>query len=296
MNEENEIKIKNLEIDFCKEFRLELGISLVNLVTIASEVATVEESLLLQKLQELRLKNLDLHNELPQIKGVDNMHLGKYEYRVLWRNSTVKRTVISAVERIQVEQIINDVEDVFYKEFKNRELQIGITMDFEKRKRELNIGFDYSEKNIEIIKNLNERIFNYYHIVYEELLRLYENLISLKGISTDTVCIEAEVWCLYDKLPDLSEENTETIMEKSWSHNLLFSRKRPIIDFNEMMLEDGKSWNEYPFNRSEFKNMNIHYPLHVLCNHGLLSLQDLVQLKTNKLTHQFKIVMENGLI
>lgn len=220
------------------------------------------------------------------------MNLGKYEYRVLWRNSTVKRTVISAVERIQVEQIINDVEDVFYKEFKNRELQIGITMDFEKRKRELNIGFDYSEKNIEIIKNLNERIFNYYHIVYEEMLRLYENLISLKGISTDTVCIEAEVWCLYDKLPDLSEENTETIMEKSWSHNLLFSRKRPIIDFNEMMLEDGKSWNEYPFNRSEFKNMNIHYPLHVLCNHGLLSLQDLVQLKTNKLTHQFKIVME----
>lgn len=165
-------------------------------------------------------------------------------------------------------------------------------MDFEERKGVLNIGFDYSEKNIEIIKNLNERIFNYYHIVYEEMLRLYENLISLKGISTDTVCIEAEVWCLYDKLPDLSEENTETIMEKSWSHNLLFSSKRPIIDFNEMMLEDGKSWNEYPFNKSEFKNMNIHYPLHVLCNHGLLSLQDLVQLKTNKLTHQFKIVME----
>ena len=292
MNEKNLMNIKNPEIDFCKEFRLELGISLVNLVTIASEVATVEEALLLQKLQELRLKNLDLHNELPQIKVVDNMNLGKYEYRVLWRNSTVKRTVISAVERIQVEQIINDVEDVFYKEFKNRELQIGITMDFEKRKRELNIGFDYSEKNIEIIKNLNERIFNYYHIVYEEMLRLYENLISLKGISTDTVCIEAEVWCLYDKLPDLSEENTETIMEKSWSHNLLFSSKRPIIDFNEMMLEDGKSWNEYPFDRSEFKNMNIHYPLHVLCNHGLLSLQDLVQLKTNKLTHQFKIVME----
>lgn len=45
------------------------------------------------------------------------MNLGKYEYRVLWRNSTVQRTVISAVERIQVEQIINDVEDVFYKEF-----------------------------------------------------------------------------------------------------------------------------------------------------------------------------------
>lgn len=160
------MNIKNREIDFCKEFRLELGISLVNLVIIASEVATVEEALLLQKLQELRLKNLDLHNGLPQIKVVDNMNLGKYEYRVLWRNSTVKRTVISAVERIQVEQIINDVEDVFYKEFKNRELQIGITMDFEKRKRELNIGFDYSEKNIEIIKNLNERIFNYYHIVY----------------------------------------------------------------------------------------------------------------------------------
>ena len=117
-------------------------------------------------------------------------------------------------------------------------------MDFEERKGVLNIGFDYSEKNIEIIKNLNERVFNYYHIVYEEMLRLYENLISLKGISTDTVCIEAEVWCLYDKLPDLSEENTETIMEKSWSHNLLFSSKRPIIDFNEMMLEDGKSWNE----------------------------------------------------
>lgn len=106
-------------------------------------------------------------------------------------------------------------------------------MDFEERKGVLNIGFDYSEKNIEIIKNLNERIFNYYHIVYEEMLRLYENLISLKGISTDTFCIEAGVWCLYDKLSDLSEENTETI-----------------------------------------------------------SLQDLVQLKTNKLTHQFKIVME----
>lgn len=41
------MNIKNPEIDFCKEFRLELGISLVNLVTIASEVATVEEALLL---------------------------------------------------------------------------------------------------------------------------------------------------------------------------------------------------------------------------------------------------------
>lgn len=112
------MNIKNPEIDFCKEFRLELGISLVNLVTIASEVATLEEALLLQKLQELRHKNLELHNELPQIKVVDNMTLGKYEYRVLWRNSTVQRTVTSAVERIQVEQIINDVEDVFYKEFK----------------------------------------------------------------------------------------------------------------------------------------------------------------------------------
>lgn len=46
------------------------------------------------------------------------MNLGKYEYRVLWRNSVIQKTVISAVERIQVEQIINDVEDVFYKEFK----------------------------------------------------------------------------------------------------------------------------------------------------------------------------------
>ena len=44
------------------------------------------------------------------------------------------------------------------------------------------------------------------------------------------------------------------------------------------LLDDGKSWNEYPFHDREFENIIICYAVHDLCDHKLYSIPDLLRL------------------
>lgn len=44
------------------------------------------------------------------------------------------------------------------------------------------------------------------------------------------------------------------------------------------LLDDGKSWNEYPFHGKEYDNLTICHAVHDICDHKLYSIPDLLRL------------------
>ena len=69
---------------------------------------------------------------------------------------------------------------------------------------------------------------------------------------------------------------------------------RNMKSFEEEMLYDGKSWNEYPFNTSELDGICIHYFMHDIFNHNhTYSLEDLMLMKPENFSWQVNICLEH---
>ena len=144
------------------------------------------------------------------------------------------------------------------------------------RKNSLNAKFKWTEKKILKIKEINQLILDYYHLVYEEMVKIKDSLIELMQsiISKTSEChITAEIWSISTEknFTDCTDEECEEITEYSW-HNMIDVGKGST--FYSLILEDEQSWNEYPFHNEGLMNVIIHYPLYVLCNHSFFPLED----------------------
>lgn len=179
------------------------------------------------------------------------------------------------------------------------------------RQRLLNKLFLGTEAEIERLKQINDRLLELTHKMYSRAYQLYQVVcsngynpdfdddVTIEGVLTFTwnslessylpmkedseygsdfpVMMELLDGVYYDKsIAECSSCNVFFPYGEPITPNLatLPSDKINLVD----RLNDGQSWNEYPFNRNEFNDIVFCYPMHVLCNHQLWSIPDVLRM------------------
>lgn len=140
-----------------------------------------------------------------------------------------------------------------------------------------------------------------YKEIYDEVCRLKKECderFSAGDKNYESYDIRAEIW--YNHEDGLSEKEAalwEDMCEKSvfWGPEFAeMSGRPPLKSFEEAMMEDGHSWNEYPFNTPELDGICIHYFMHDIFNHNhTYSLEDLMKMKPENFSWQVNICLEH---
>jgi hypothetical protein len=175
-----------------------------------------------------------------------------------------------------------------------------IKAKLEVRQHELNKNFVWTPEKVEKVRYFNEKMWWRYKEAYDEVCRLkkeFDERASNGDKKYESYEIRIEFW--YSCGERLSEEEEELwgdLCEESvfWGPEFRTQNDRTMDSFEELMLEDGKSWNEYPFNTPELDGICIHYFMHDIFNHNhTYSLEDLMQMKPENFSWQVIICLEH---
>ena len=173
----------------------------------------------------------------------------------------------------------------------------------ENRQRKLNKNFVWTSERVEKLRDFNDKMWFRYKEAYDEVCRLkkeFDERYAKGDKNYESYTIETEFW--YNHENSNSEEEEElwnNLCEESnfwgpsfWARNDIPNRN--MNSFEEVMLYDGHSWNEYPFNTPELDSICIHYFMHDIFNHNhTYSLEDLMQMKPENFSWQVNICLEH---
>lgn len=178
-----------------------------------------------------------------------------------------------------------------------------IKIKLRNRQLELNKIFIWTPEKIEKLRDFNNKMWFRYKEAYDEVCRLkteFDQLYANGNKNYESYTIETEFWYSHEKCNSEEEEDLwVNLCEESifwgpsfWARNDINNRN--MKSFEEEMLYDGKSWNEYPFNTPELDGICIHYFMHDIFNHNhTYSLEDLMLMKPENFSWQVNICLEH---
>ena len=173
---------------------------------------------------------------------------------------------------------------------KNKRKKTKVYKLLRQRQRILNLNFVPETRNMERLNELNNYLLNLtqrlYHRVKEAQSKIkilmdnpdFDDDYEVEGILRYCFNDENSVLKLWDD--ELLGSNF-TLMIKLISDLTYGTPKENIEEFYHfsLPLDDGISWNEYPFDKSPaFRNIVICHSVHQLTNHQLFSIPDLLRL------------------
>ncbi len=173
------------------------------------------------------------------------------------------------------------------------------------RRIRLNDSFVWTPENKRKIIELNNGLLERYREAHDELVRVsseYEERFRSGDTNYQDYTIEVEFW--YNAPESQNEEENdlwENLCEETleWGPPLMArsaarDRGLGIRPFEDAMLIDEKSWNEYPFNTAVLDDTYIYHFMHAIFNHNhTYSLQDAVQMKAENFSWQLVICLEH---
>ena len=175
-----------------------------------------------------------------------------------------------------------------------------IKAKLETRQHELNKNFVWTPEKVEKVREFNEKMWFRYKEAYDEVCRLkkeFDERFAGGDKNYESYEIEIEFWYNHGDCPSESEEELwENLCDESvfWGPQFRTRNEHTMESFEELMLEDGHSWNEYPFNAPELDGICLHYFMHDIFNHNdTYSLEDLMQMKPENFSWQVKIYLEH---
>ena len=158
------------------------------------------------------------------------------------------------------------------------------------RRNLLNLMFVADETAMLRFREINERLFTLTHQLFERVNKLHDDLSSIMTQQDfdDDYNLEGTLrFCFNGEESVLRLEDDERycsdfrLMIKVIS-DVTYGRYEENIEdihYGSHPLDDGQSWNEYPFRgRKEFEDIIICHAVHQLTDHQLYSIQDLLRL------------------
>lgn len=171
----------------------------------------------------------------------------------------------------------------------------------ERRQEKLNSHFVWTPEKVEKLRSFNNKMWFRYKEAYDEVCRLkkeFDTRFANGDKNYASYDIRTEFWYNCENgLPKQEEKLWEDLCEESvfWEPEFaVITDRTPLKSFEEEMLEDGHSWNEYPFNCPELVGICIHYFMHDIFNHNhTYSLEDLMNMKPENFSWQVNISLEH---
>ena len=199
------------------------------------------------------------------------------ERKQMWKNA-LKNT--PEQPKLDIEEPLKyldeyEIEKVLREALVSKRLKIKL----EKRQEKLNKNFVWTPEKVEKLREFNDKMW-----FGDKNYASYD--------------IRTEFWYnCEDGLPEKEEKLWEDLCEESvfWGPEFAeITGRTPIKSFEEEMLDDGHSWNEYPFNSPELDGICIHYFMHDIFNHNhTYSLEDLMKMKPENFSWQVNICLEH---
>ena len=174
--------------------------------------------------------------------------------------------------------------------------------ELEKRQRKLNKNFVWTPEKVEKLRGFNDKMWFRYKEAYNEVCRLkkeFDNRFAAGDKNYESYDIRTKFWYNHeeDGLDKKEIQLWEDLCEASvfWGPEFVAMTGRDTLkSFEEEMLYDGQSWNEYPFNTPALDGICIYYFMHDIFNHNhTYSLVDLMQMKPENFSWQVKICLEH---
>ena len=179
----------------------------------------------------------------------------------------------------------------------------AIEAKLEKRREKLNKNFKWTPENTQKIIDLNNALYDLYRAAYDEIVRLdgeYKKRFAAGDNNYKDYTLELEMWYV---APDGLSEEEEDLWNDLEEHTIFWGPSfivrgengtSEIKPFEEQMLIDDKSWNEYPFNTRALDGIYIHYFMHDIFNHNCTySLEDAIKMKPEYFFWQIKVCHEH---
>ena len=178
---------------------------------------------------------------------------------------------------------------------------LRIAVSDKKLKEKLNSHFVWTSEKVEKLRSFNDKMWFRYKEAYDEVCRLkkeFDTRFANGDKNYASYDIRTEFWYNCENgLPKQEEKLWEDLCEESvfWGPEFaVITDRTPLKPFEEEMLEDGHSWNEYPFNSPELDGICIHYFMHDIFNHNhTYSLEDLMNMKPENFSWQVNISLEH---
>ena len=221
------------------------------------------------------------------------------ERKLMWKDA-VKNTLQQP--KLDIEETINyleeyEIENALREAIEDKRYNTKL----EERQRELNENFVWNPEKVEKVRQFNEQMWFRYKEIYDEVCRLKRECdvrFATGNKNYESYDIRAEIWYHHeDGLSEKEEALWEDMCEKSvfWGPEFAaISGRGDLKSFEEEMMEDGHSWNEYPFNTPELDGICLHYFMHDIFNHNhTYSLEDLMQMKPENFSWQVNICLEH---
>ena len=201
----------------------------------------------------------------------------------------IEKTV-KALEDYEIEKALRETLET--KKLKTR---------LQNRQRKLNKNFVWTPEKVEKVREFNDEMWFRYKEAYDEVCRLkkeFDERFDNGDKNYASYDIRTEFWYnCEDGLSEKEEKLWEDLCEESvfWGPEFAAMTDRPPLkSFEEAMMEDGHSWNEYPFNTPELDGICLHYFMHGIFNHNhTYSLEDLMKMKPENFSWQVIICLEH---
>ena len=171
-----------------------------------------------------------------------------------------------------------------------------------KRQRKLNKNFVWTPEKVKKLQDFNDKMWFRYKEAFDEVCRLkkeFDNRFAAGDKNYESYDIRTEFWYNHeeDGLDKKEIQLWEDLCEASffWGPEFVAMTGRDTLkSFEEEMLYDGHSWNEYPFNTPVLDGICIYYFMHDIFNHNhTYSLVDLMQMKPENFSWQVNICLEH---
>lgn len=210
--------------------------------------------------------------------------------------STIKRHALNIEKTIKALEDY-EIEEALSKALESKRLKIKL----EKRQEKLNKNFVWTPEKVEKLREFNDKMWFRYKEAYDEVCRLkkeFDTRFANGDKNYASYDIRTEFWYnCEDGLPEKEEKLWEDLCEESvfWGPEFAeITGRTPLKSFEEEMLDDGHSWNEYPFNSPKLDGICIHYFMHDIFNHNYTySLEDLMKMKPENFSWQVNICLEH---
>lgn len=171
----------------------------------------------------------------------------------------------------------------------------------EKRKQKQNENFVWTPEKVEKLRDFNDKMWFRYKEAYDEVCRLkkeFDERYANGDNNYKSYDIRTEFWYNHEaNLSEKEEDLWDALCEETifWGPEFaVLSGRGSLQSFEKAMLEDGHSWNEYPFNAPELDGICIHYFMHDIFNHNhTYSLEDLMKMKPENFSWQVNISLEH---
>ena len=157
-----------------------------------------------------------------------------------------------------------------------------------KRREILNDLFVPSSANLKRLERVNEYLYNLTIKLYQRVSQMASKKIDWfnQPDFDDSYNLEGTLIFQYNeedsvlKLKDDGYYGSDfpAIIEIIAKFHNRYSPAIQQFYLDSELLEDGKSWNEYPFHDKEYDNLIICHAVHDICNHKLYSIPDLLRL------------------